>query len=177
MGLRVVGRAVAAAAACSLLWASVAGASTVTVGQLFAPNVACNGSTALQTSVASGTSYTVPAQGVITAWSFEAGATSVSGLKLKVGRSVGGGQYVITGDAAAGAQVPNELNTYPADIPVQAGDLIGLMVSVGRVWRQSTGPTRWSTTSAISLPGAPRPTVLSVETGWMCRRRSRSSRE
>jgi hypothetical protein len=105
-------------------------ATTVTAGQLFTPNSACANDTFLQTGVASGRSYTVPKAGVITSWSFEDGASTVSGLKLKVGRSVGGGNYKIVADAAAGTQNTNAVNTYPAHIPVKAGDLIGLYTSL-----------------------------------------------
>jgi PASTA domain len=117
------------ALACGLLSASSAGATTVTVGQLFTPMSGCGGATFLQTGMASGTSYTVPTAGVITSWSFEDGASAVSGLKLKVGRSATVGNYTIVADAAAGTQVANTVNTYSAHIPVKAGDLIGLFAT------------------------------------------------
>src|SRR5436305_4548411 len=88
-----------------LLSASVALAATVTVGQLFTPTDLFCGGTFLETGVASGRSYTVPKAGVITSWSFHDGAQTVSGLKLKVGRSAGTGMYTIVGEAAAGTQV------------------------------------------------------------------------
>jgi hypothetical protein len=118
--------ALVAALACGLLSVSSAGAKTVTVGQLFTPETSCFGLfTALQTGVASGNSYVVPKAGVITSWSFHDGVTPVSALKLKVGRSVGGGRYKLVAQAKAGPQTANAVHTYKAHIAVVAGDLIG----------------------------------------------------
>jgi hypothetical protein len=75
--------------------------------------------------VASGNSYRIPKAGVITSWSFHDGATTVPGLKLKVGRRAGGGNIKIVGSALAGTQTPNAVHTYHVHIRVQAGDLIG----------------------------------------------------
>jgi len=127
------GTLLGAVGAVALTLASSAQAATVTVGQLSAPNTfPCIGTvTYLQTGVASGASYTVPQAGVLTSWSFQAGATTVTGLKLKVGRSAGGGSYTITGEATAGAQTANSVNTFMTNIPVQAGDLIGLTQAGG----------------------------------------------
>ena len=118
-----------AALGCSGLLASATAqaTTTATVGQLFAPADSCAPSfTDLQTGVASGTSYTVPFAGVITSWAFQDGATPVAGLKLKVARPAGGGSFTIIGEAAAGAQLANSVNTYQTQIPVAAGDLIGI---------------------------------------------------
>lgn len=103
-------------------------AATVTLGQLFLPSGpdTCGDATYLQTGVAAGASYVVSAPGVITSWSFQTDATTPPGLKFKVGRAANGTSYTIVGEAAAGAQMPNAVNTYPASIPVQAGDLIGI---------------------------------------------------
>jgi hypothetical protein len=119
--------------ACGLLSVSGADAKTVTVGQLFVPTGFCNVPqiTYLQTGVAGGTPYTVPKAGVITSWSFEAGVDVVSGLKLKVGRSELGANYMIVAEATAGVQNANTVNTYSAHIPVKAGDLIGLFAAGG----------------------------------------------
>jgi hypothetical protein len=125
VGLAVLGCAL------TLLVASSAKAQTVTVGQLFAPNLSCATFTLLQTSVSSGTSYVVPAPGVITSWSFQTDSTPVTGLKLKVGHSVGGYDYMITREATAYTVISHTVNTYPASIPVQAGDLIGIYETGG----------------------------------------------
>jgi hypothetical protein len=102
-------------------------AATVTLGQLFTPTGAdsCT-DTELQTAAAAGTSYVVSAPGVITSWSFHTDATTPTGLKFKVGRNDIGTSYTIVGEATAGAETPNAVNTYPASIPVRAGDMIGI---------------------------------------------------
>lgn len=123
---RGVWRAVLIASVVGGLCAASAYAKSVTVGQLFRPTESCFGSfTALVTHVASGRSYVVPKAGVITSWSFEDGATPVTGLRLKVGRSLGGGSYKIIGQAKAGRQTADAVHTYKTHIPVKAGDLIG----------------------------------------------------
>jgi len=104
-------------------------ATTATVGRLFTPVTTCSDTyTYLQTS-SGGPSYVIPFNGVITSWSFQAGVTPVSGLKLKVGHAVSGGQFVIDAEAAAGALTANAVNTYQANIPVQAGEVIGIAKS------------------------------------------------
>jgi hypothetical protein len=111
---------------------SAGAATTATVGQLFAPNRNCNGPyTYLQTGVSSGNSYVVPAAGTITSWSFQDGAMPVTDLKLKVGRPAGGDNYTIIAESSAPSQTPNAVNTYPANIPVQANDVIGMTQNGG----------------------------------------------
>jgi len=101
-------------------------ASAATVGQLFIPVNPCSDFTDVQTGVASGNSYTVPFSGFIVSWAFLDGATPVENLKLKVVRPVGANQFKVIGEAAAGAQVPSTVNTYPSQIQVATGDLIGI---------------------------------------------------
>src|SRR4051794_23404643 len=93
-------------------------ATTVTVGQLFTPGTNCGGpQTILQTgSPAGGSSYVIPFNGVITSWSFQDGATPVTNLKLKVGHTVSGGQFVIDAEAVAGSQTANAATSYPVNI-------------------------------------------------------------
>jgi hypothetical protein len=99
------------------------------VGQDFeAGGVICGNQTDLQTSVSSGNSYTVSAAGVISSWSFHNGIDELPGLKLKVARPQPGGGYFFVGEAAAGTQNLHALNTFPANIPVQPGDIIGIFV-------------------------------------------------
>jgi hypothetical protein len=112
-----------------LLFGGEAFAGTVTVGQDFeAGNVLCANQTDLQTSVSAGNSYRVAAAGVITSWSFHNGIDALPGLKLKVARPQSGGGYVFVGEAAAGTQNLHALNTFPASIPVEVGDIIGISV-------------------------------------------------
>jgi hypothetical protein len=119
----------ALSAASFLLFGGEAFAGTLTVGQDFeAGNVICGSQTDLQTSVSSGSSYTVAAAGVITSWSFHNGIDALPGLRLKVARPQSGGGYVFVGEAEAATQNLHALNTYPASIPVQPGDIIGIFV-------------------------------------------------
>ena len=112
------------------LFAAGPAQAATTVGQLPGPATTnCFGAGMnLQTGVASGTSYTIPAAGVITSWQFYTGSSAASDLKLKVGRPSGGGATIV-GDGAAGSQTLNSPGTFPARIPVQAGDLIGIYSS------------------------------------------------
>lgn len=96
------------------------------VGQLFVPQNSCSGDTYLQTGVAEGNSYTVTTPGAITLWNFYVGAEAIPGLTLKVAQPLGGGFYLIIGEAAAGKQLTNQVNTFSADIGVEPGDVIGL---------------------------------------------------
>ena len=127
--IRRAGFLMALIVASFLLFVGEAAAGTATVGQDFeAGNVICGSVTDLQTSVSSGNSYTVAAAGVITSWSFHNGIDVLPDLKLKVARPQSGGGYLFVGEAAAGTQNLHALNTYPANIPVQAGDIIGIFV-------------------------------------------------
>jgi PASTA domain len=131
--------ALLAALACGLLSVSSTGATTVKVGQLFTPNAGCGPYTFLQAGVGSGTSYTVPKSGVITSWSFQdAPHSTVSRLRLKVGRSAGSGMYKTVGSATAGTQKANSVNTYSTHIPVKAGDLIGIYTRGGGLCGEAT---------------------------------------
>jgi IPT/TIG domain-containing protein/PASTA domain-containing protein len=122
------------------LAAASAQAATTTVGQLFSPAAPCPGpSTILQGNVAIGTSYTIPAPGVITSWSFEDASPTVPSLKLKVARAVDAVNFTIVGEALAGNQTANAINTYSTSIPVQTGDLIGFYHGGGAPCGTNTG--------------------------------------
>ena len=132
---RIAGRVKATAAVLAVLLGLIAPgarAATVTLGQLFTPTGAdtCT-DTELQGAVAAGTSYVVSAPGVITSWSFHTDTTTPTGLKFKVGRNDIGTSYTIVGEAAAGTETPNAVNTYQASIPVRAGDMIGVYAADG----------------------------------------------
>ncbi|HWC09493.1 MAG TPA: IPT/TIG domain-containing protein, partial [Solirubrobacterales bacterium] len=118
------------AAIATLAFGGSAGAQ-ITVGQiapsLMVVNSGCSagsGYNEVQTKVAAGTSYQVPVAGVLTSWSTfpkEGGS-----LGLGVYRPVAG-QYLLL--AADGRTIaPGAVNTFPVAIPVQAGDLLGLVV-------------------------------------------------
>jgi hypothetical protein len=107
------------------------------VGQLFVPTTSCTANqTRLQISVADGNPYAMPSAGVLTSWSFQAGAIPVSGLQFKVARPLGGNSFKIVGTTPAGPQTASAVNTTPAAlIPVQQGDTIGLYYGSGQCER------------------------------------------
>ena len=56
---------------------------------------------------------------------------SPSQIKLKVARPAGANSSTIVGDSTLQSPVPNTLNTYPAQVSVQAGDVIGFYRAIG----------------------------------------------
>jgi len=149
------------ASAFGILSASSAAAKSVTVGQLSTPSESCVAATLLQPGAA-GTSYTVPKAGVITSWSFQDAGTINPGLKLKVARPTGTADtYKIVGEDTAGTQTPNTVNTYPAHIPVRAGNFLGIYQGVARF----AEPTR----------ATPRTCSLATLASTCCRARQRRS--
>src|SRR5262249_41107351 len=96
------------------------------LGQLVSPISACGAYTFLQSSSPGG-QYTVPYRGVITSWSVVTFSSGSSTLKLKVGRPAGGDSFAIVGESSPVDPVDGVTpNKYSAQIPVQAGDVIGL---------------------------------------------------
>src|SRR5262249_29204134 len=114
-----------------LLLAMPASATASTqAGAVFAPLTPCKaGFTFLQTGSGQA-SYAVSAAGVITSWSFQAGASPPQ-LKLKVGRHTSADNYTIIGESGLQVPAPNTLNTFATRVPVRAGDLIGEYLATG----------------------------------------------
>lgn len=81
----------------------------------------------LQTSVAAGNSYIAPAAGVITSWSTQVGANPGQVLGFKVYRATGVGTFSVVGQDGP-RSLASGLNTFPVNIPVQAGDIIGIFL-------------------------------------------------
>jgi PASTA domain len=102
----------------------------VTVGEVApqTPEFLCNlGPTdTIQIATSGGNSYVVPQAGVLTSWSTAAGPGIGQAVSLKVYRPLGGTIYSVIGQDGPRSLVPSVLNTFPIDIPVQAGDVIGL---------------------------------------------------
>ncbi len=82
----------------------------------------------LQASVAAGNGYVAPSVGVITSWSTQVGAEPGQMLGMKMYRAVGPGTYLVVGQDGPRALAPG-LNTFPVNIPVQAGDILGITLS------------------------------------------------
>jgi len=79
----------------------------------------------LQTSVAAGNSYVAPSAGVITSWSTQVGTNPGQVLSMKVYRPIGTGAFLVVGQDGPRALVSG-LNSFPVNIPVQAGDILGI---------------------------------------------------
>lgn len=71
-----------------------------------------------------GTTYTAPADGILTSWSVDAGWAPA---KLKVARPAGGGTFSIVAQDGPNS-VSAGLNTFPIRISVRQGDTIGLHI-------------------------------------------------
>jgi hypothetical protein len=109
------------------VFASTADAATQ-VGQTFTPDGNCSPRTRIQLTSA-GNSYVVPTAGVLTSWSFERSSSAGgAGVKLKVARAVGGDVFSIVGESAL-ENPPVGLSSYPTQVPVQPGDVLGLYTS------------------------------------------------
>jgi hypothetical protein len=100
-----------------------AGAAT-TLGQTFPPDHEFGGAGVFIQSGSPGNSYTVPSNGVITSWSFEAAAGITPPIKLKVVRRVGGDDFLTVGDSQLETPMPGILNTWPTRIAVNTGDVL-----------------------------------------------------
>ena len=117
-------RRLVATAALLLAFAAPAGAAT-TVGQNFAPTLQVGTkATVFQLQASSGTSYTVPFEGILTSWSFQTAAVTEP-TTFKVARPAGGSSYTVIGQGNVESPEPDRVNTYPVRIPVRPGDVIG----------------------------------------------------
>jgi hypothetical protein len=131
---------------------ATSGAATQ-LGETFPPEDGGDpGATHLQYSSPSG-QYTVGFRGVITSWSHRA-ATSPGQVKLKVARPLGVNSFLIVGESAAIAPPAGALITIPAQIPVQAGDVIGNYTS-GQFFGRGTPNTEYG--MHYLYPGDPPP--------------------
>ncbi len=110
--------------------AASAQAAPITLGQTSSTGIECFTAypyTELQTATAEPPSYTVPTGGgTIISWSHDANASTKTQLRLKVYRPTAeANEFTLIGESALEPISPNQLNTFPTQIPVQAGDLLG----------------------------------------------------
>jgi hypothetical protein len=105
-----------------------AGAATQ-IGQTFEPTTRC-GSVIVMTLLQR--EYTVPSDGVITRWNFEASpvAPQRPSLKFKVARPAGGTNFTVIGESAVVAPVTGPVSTFSVQISVKRGDVIGFSVYI-----------------------------------------------
>ena len=106
--------------------------TTIQLGQVGPATQCLSGGTFIQASVAEAPSYTVPSDGRITSWSHQANDSSTPGTgRLQVLRPTGGLSYTLVARSVHRAFVSDLLNTFPVDIPVKAGDIIGFRLNSG----------------------------------------------
>ena len=108
--------------------ASPAGAS-VKIGQIGNPGSVGQDTDLFQATVTSGISYVVPGTGTITFWTTYGGASAGTQMTMKVFRKVADpARYQVVGHAGPRTVTPGgtDGNTFPASIPVKAGDVLGL---------------------------------------------------
>jgi hypothetical protein len=126
--------AFSASALIALGASSTAGA--VTIGQTSAANFNCAPNLDVTTqSVSSGSDYVVPSTGgilnwTLTSWSHEANGTPGS-LTMKVWHHVSGLTYQAVSHDGPRTLTVNSLNTFNTQMPVKAGDILGLHTTEG----------------------------------------------
>jgi hypothetical protein len=120
---------------CALVSPSSSHAST-TIGQLATenpPTANCSvmAFDVLQPTVTAGTTYVVPAGGtLITSWSTNAAAGVGQTLEMKVFRQVAAPvTYRVIGHDGPHTLTPGTVNTFPTNVPVQPGDVLGLQTA------------------------------------------------
>jgi uncharacterized repeat protein (TIGR01451 family) len=101
-----------------------------TIGQVFTPTAQTT-ATVAQTGVSNGVGYTVPSDGVITSWSFQADADGAT-VRLKAARRNSDGTYTIVGESDPQTAAANQQSTFATRVPVKAGDVIGTGASAGK---------------------------------------------
>ena len=111
--------------------------AATTLGETFAPmsDLSCGGlnNEVVQVHRASGTSYAAPSAGVLTLWSFEASTLDSTTLTLRVYRPGAPQNFTVVAEAGAPQTIAQSsgLHTFPTQISVAAGDLIGVLTTDG----------------------------------------------
>jgi hypothetical protein len=114
---------------------AVPASASVTLGQL-APTPSGNTPNVdiAQLSVTSGASYQVQEAGTIVSWSHNAGSGASQKLTMKVFRKTHDPDfYTVVGLDGPHDVTANLVNTFPASIPVQPGDILGNFAPSGAV--------------------------------------------
>jgi hypothetical protein len=116
----------------SLATGSSIAAGSVTIGQMSSPTTlgSCGpDSDWVQATVVSGNSYVVPGTGTITSWTMFGGTNTGDQITMKIWRPVPGQSdaFQVVGHAGPQTITPGGTagNSFPARVPVQAGDILG----------------------------------------------------
>ncbi len=125
--------AIVLAFASAVLWAGPAHAGTpIQLGEVGPATTCLSGSSFVQVSVGAPPSYSVPAAGTITSWSHQANDSASPGTgRLQVWRPAGGTSYTLVGRSGLRVFETSKLSTFATDIPVKAGDVLGLRLHSG----------------------------------------------
>jgi hypothetical protein len=120
----------ASVTALALIVSASPAAASVTIGQLADPNAGnCDaGVDFVQLGVTSGNQYAVPGNGTITSWTVQGGGDRGQ-LTLKIFRKLADpARFQVVGHAGPQTRTPGgtAANTFPANIRVRPGDLLGL---------------------------------------------------
>jgi hypothetical protein len=153
---------VLAAAGASLVPFAASADAASTVGQTFIPPASnCGANTFLQ-SASLGNAYTVPSDGVITSWSFQASAAPPT-LRFKLARPAGGNNFTIIGESDVTTPTASTVSAFPIRISAHAGDVIGFRIAaIGHCGMNGTtntlagvtgDPPVGSTTAYVTGPG------------------------
>jgi len=135
---------------------SSAGAATQ-IGQTFIPNPvgpSCSAGFTRVQGTSPGGQYASPANGVITAWSFDAGPGPPR-LRFKVAHPEGGNSFTIVGESDLKTPTPNQLNTYTdVRVPVRTGDVIGFYLADSAPCNRAASGYQENIRFGDVLPGA-----------------------
>jgi hypothetical protein len=143
---------------------SAPGASgAVTVGQTFTPGSGAAACGEDRTWL----EYPVPADGLITSWSFLADASPPQ-LKFKLARPTGtANEYTVVAESGLKTPLANMLNTYPFQFAAQAGDLIGFYTATLNDCLRgvSTGPTTFARMheAMLNVPATFTPSTVQLD--------------
>jgi hypothetical protein len=114
-----------------------AGAATQ-LGQTFSPSAICDPGFTNLTTTSPVSPYTVPADGVITSWSYQADPTP-GAIAFKIARNAGGNSFTIVAGSGLQSPTPGNLHTAEIQAPVRAGDAIGVFTANNECGRVAAG--------------------------------------
>jgi hypothetical protein len=143
--LRHVASLLGIGAALMLTLGVVTASAATTIGQTStSTNYACQSEFDLQTGVTSGASFVVPpGSWLLTSWSTYAGlglSNTGGGMSLMIFRPAAvPGSYTVVAESPFQLLKANVLNTFPANIVVQGGDLLGFWAGGNAACATNTG--------------------------------------
>jgi hypothetical protein len=121
----------AVAVTAALSWGSGVASAATTLGQTSSAPVPCASPiTVVQKTLTSGNTYVVPGNGVISSWSTYPGAGGSAKLKI-LQPGAGADQYKVVAESASQTVTASSLQTFASNVPVQAGDIVGLETTSG----------------------------------------------